>query len=90
MSPDEIDALTVATRFVESKSVVQIILKAVSNARLNARPVGCYARRFLCKLLHQAVVQPHQLTVVVELQYQLSGANLGTFAQKYLGAEMSL
>jgi hypothetical protein len=41
-------------------------------------------------LFHQAIVQPHQLTVVVILQDKLSRPHLGFFSQQNLGPEVAL
>jgi hypothetical protein len=47
-------------------------------------------RQTAIALLHQAIVQPHQLTVIVILQDELSWPHLGLFSQQDLGAEVAL
>jgi hypothetical protein len=42
------------------------------------------------KLLHQPVVDSHQLAIIVILQHQLTRAHFGFLPQDDFGAEMSL
>ena len=41
-------------------------------------------------LLHQAIIDAHELSVVVILEYELAGAKLGFLTQQNFGAELPL
>jgi hypothetical protein len=60
----------------------------LSNKPLNERPA--MFKILWRELLHQAVVDSHQLAFVVILQHQLACTHLGLLSQNYLGAKMPL